>query len=323
MKPFNDVLRVIRRHKKFLITCHHNPDADAAASALALAAALRKMNKSAVVLNEDNLPDWLKFIPQARLFKKASALKPFDYDAAIILDCGDLERIGAVKKFLRPGKPVVNIDHHVTNHRFGSVNCVIDDASSTSEILCGILEKAKVSLDKNMAMLLYAGIMTDTGSFKYENTSARTHAIAAELMSFGLKAQDLNDRLYPGIPVADMKRFSRIIYEADLILGDRVYCVSIPKSAAERFSKGFDLKDKVFSYLRNVKGIEVVIICNEVNSGLTRVNLRSQGRVDVSALAQQFDGGGHYKASGCKIHANVPVSKKKILAAFAKRIKEL
>ena len=122
MKPFEDVLRTIRRHKKFLVTCHHNPDADAGASALALALALKKMKKSAVVVNEDNLPDWLKFIPQAKSFKKASTLKPFDYDAAIVLDCGDLERIGAVKKLLLPGKPMINIDHHVTNDRFGSVN---------------------------------------------------------------------------------------------------------------------------------------------------------------------------------------------------------
>ena len=111
--------------------------------------------------------------------------------------------------------------------------------------------------------------------------------------------------------------------EAELILGDRVYCVSIPKRTADRFSRGFDLRDKVFTFLRNVKGIEVVLIFNEVDSGVVRVNFRSQGKVDVAALAQQFDGGGHRKASGCKIHSNLAASRKKVLAALTKKIKAL
>ncbi len=320
MKSFDDVIHVLRGHKKFLISCHHNPDSDAAASALVMALALKKMKKSAVIVNEDPLPDWLKFLPHAKLFKKVSSIKPFDYDAAIILDCGDLARVGSVKKLLVNGKPVVNIDHHVTNDRFGSVNCIVATASSTCEILSDILDKAKVPLDKNMALLLYTGIMTDTGSFKYENTSAHTHVITARLMAFGLKAPRLHEQLYPGIPVADMKLFSQVIYEAELLLGKRVYFVSIPKRTAESFSKGFDLKDKVFSFLRYVKGIEAVAILTEVNVKMTRVNLRSQGKIDVAALAQEFEGGGHHKASGCKVHANLAVAQKKILAAFAKAI---
>ena len=321
MKTFNDVLRVIRRHKKFLISCHHSPDSDAAASALALALALKKMGKSAVVVNEDRLPDWLKFLPHTKLFKKASDVKLFSYDAAIVLDCGDLARIGAVKKFLIPGKPVINIDHHVTNDRFGSVNCVIAKASSTCEVLFDILAEARVPVDKNMALLLYTGIMTDTGSFKYENTSAHTHAIAAKLMAFGLKAPDLHEKLYPGLPVRDMKLFSGLIHEAELVLGQRAYCVCIPKRTAEGFSKGFDLKEKVLTFLRNVKGIEVVAILNELNSGTTRVNFRSQDKVDVAVLAQQFDGGGHRKAAGCKIYTSLAVARKKVLAALAKHLR--
>ncbi len=321
MKPLNDVLRMVRRHTKFLVTCHHSPDSDAAAAALALALALKKMKKTVVVVNEDRLPDWLKFLPHARLFKKASTVKPFDHDAAIVLDCGDLARIGEVKKLLLPGKPVVNIDHHITNDHFGSLNCVVAGASSTCEVLFDILEKAGVPLDKGMALLLYAGIMTDTGSFKYENTSAHTHAIAAKLLAFGLKVPDLHERLYPGLPVRDMKFFSRIIYKAELVLDQRVYCVSIPRRVAQGFSKGFDLKEKVLTFLRNVKGIEVVVVLNELNSGTIRVNFRSQGKVDVAALAQRFDGGGHRKAAGCKITADLAAARKKILAALAQQLK--
>lgn len=323
MKAFDDVLRVVRRHKTFLVTCHCNPDSDAVTSVLAMVLALKKMKKSAVVLNEDHLPDWLTFLPKAGLFKRACGVKPFDYGAAIVLDCGDLERIGGVKKLLIKTKPTINIDHHVTNDRFGSVNCVVPRASSTCEILFDLFKQAKVRLDKDMALLLYAGIMTDTGSFKYENTSAHTHTIAGELMAFGLKVPLLHEKLYPGIPVADMKHFSKLIYEAELVLGGRVYCASIPKRTADLFSKGFDLKEKVFTFLRNVKGIEAVMILNEVNSGMTRVNLRSQGKMDVAVLAQQFNGGGHRKAAGCKVYADLLTARKRILAACAKQLKAL
>ena len=113
MKLFSDVLRIIRGHKKFIVTSHTNPDADAAASALSVALALKKMGKSVMVVNQDPLPKWLKFLPQAKLFKQASKIKSIDYDAMIVLDCGDLARIGEVKKLLISGKLLVNIDHHV------------------------------------------------------------------------------------------------------------------------------------------------------------------------------------------------------------------
>jgi bifunctional oligoribonuclease and PAP phosphatase NrnA len=320
MGNFNAVLKIIRRHRKFLVTTHHNPDADALSSALAMAMYLKSLGKQAHVLNEDACPQWLKFLPGTSMFKKAGGIKLVDYEVAIVLDCGDLKRAGGVGKFIQEGKPLINIDHHVTNDSFGTVNVIRPKASSTCEMVFDLFAQAKYPLNKNLAILLYAGIMTDTGSFRYENTSAHSHAVAKELMAFKFSAARMYDRLYTGIPVTDMKMFTDVIHKAKLSDGNRVYCVSLSKSVVARFSKSFDLKEKLFTFLRSIDGIEVVVILTELNSKEVRVNLRSQNSFDVASLAQQFDGGGHKKAAGCKIYEPLSQAQKTICQAIRKRL---
>jgi bifunctional oligoribonuclease and PAP phosphatase NrnA len=320
MGNFNAVLRMIRRHRKFLVTTHHNPDADAVSSALAMAMYLKSLGKQAHVLNEDACPEWLKFLPGTPMFKKAGSIKSVDYEVAIVLDCGDLKRAGGVVKFIQKGRPLINIDHHVTNDSFGTVNVVAPKASSTCEMIFDLLKAAGYPLNKNLAILLYAGIMTDTGSFRYENTSAHSHAVVEKLMAFKFSAAHMYDRLYTGIPVTDMKMFTDVIHKARLSDDNRVYCVSLSKSVVARFSKSFDLKEKLFTFLRSIDGIEVVVILTELNPKEVRVNLRSQNSFDVASLAQQFDGGGHKKAAGCKIFGSLSHAQKTICRAIRKRL---
>jgi phosphoesterase RecJ-like protein len=320
MAKFNAALQIIRRYRKFLVTSHHNPDADAVSSALAMALFLKSLDKQVHVLNEDACPEWLKFLPGTSLLKKASDVKKLDYEAAIVLDCGDLERVGGVKDFIQKGRPLVNIDHHVTNDSFGTVNIIQSKASSTCEMIFDLLKQAKHPLNKNLAILLYAGIMTDTGSFRYDNTSAHSHAVAEELMTFKISAAQMYERLYIGIPVADMKIFTDVIHKAQLLDGNRVYCVSLTKRVKESFSNKFDLNEKLFTFLRSMEGIEVVVILTELKSKEIRVNLRSQKDFDVASLAQQFDGGGHIKAAGCKIYDSLPNAQKLICSAIHKRL---
>jgi len=320
MSSFKTILNTIRRHRKFLVTTHYNPDADAVSSALAMAMFLKSLGKQVHVLNEDACPQWLKFLPGTSVFKKASGIKKVDYEAAIVLDCGDLKRMGSVRELFQEGKPLINIDHHVTNDSFGSVNVVCLKASSTCEMIFDLLKEAKYPLNKNLALLLYAGIMTDTGSFRFENTSAHSHAVAEKLMAFKFSAARMYDRLYVGIPVADMKMFTDVIHKAQLLDGNRVYCVSLSKSVVARFSKSFDLKEKLFAFLRSIEGIEVVLILTELGPQEVRVNLRSQNNFDVASLAQQFDGGGHKKAAGCKIYKPLAQAQKIIYRAIHKKL---
>ncbi len=315
-----DILRLIDRQQRFIITTHHNPDADAIAAALSMAIFLKAKGKTVRVLNEDPVPHWLSFLPRANLFEQASAVTKINYDAAIVVDCGDFNRVGGVRQLLDPKKPVVNIDHHITNSRFGDLNWVTAEVSSTCEIIFDLLAAARFRINKALAVLLYAGIMTDTGSFRYENTTSRTHAIAAALMTYGIGAQDLHDRLYVGIPVSDMQHFIDVIHRAKLYLNNRVYCVSLTRAAAVAFSKSFDLKDKLFIFLRGIKGIEVAVILTELSAKEVRVNFRSQSDFDVAKLALGFHGGGHTKAAGGKFFGPIAEAERKILAAIRKQL---
>jgi bifunctional oligoribonuclease and PAP phosphatase NrnA len=320
---FKSILDACRKYNRFVVVSHHNPDADAAASSLAMALFLKSLGKKVTVLNEDNLAEWMGFFPHAKLFKRAKDFKAKSnwYDAAIVLDCGDFRRIGLVAELLDPTKPVINIDHHITNDKFGQINLVDAKASSTCEILFEIFKAARCRLTKAMSVLLYSGIMTDTGSFRFENTTAKALSIAAELMEFGIPPAEMHHRLYPGIPVKDMRQFTEVIHQAKLLLNDKVYCVSLDGKTMQSFSKKFDLKEKLFAFLRTVEGIELVVILTQVNSKETRVNLRSQGEFDVARLASQFDGGGHRKAAGAKIYDGLEAAEKKIMAAIKLKLK--
>ena len=185
-----------------------------------------------------------------------------------------------------------------------------------------LFKEAGHPLNRNLALLLYAGIMTDTGSFRYENTSALCHKMIGELMSYKFSAGQMYDRLYTGMPVADMKLFTEVIHKARLLYGNKVYCVTLPKKIEARFSKSFDLKEKLFTFLRSMEGIEVVVILTEISPTEVRINLRSQNDFDVAKLAQQFDGGGHKKAAGCKIYENLVSAQKTICLAIHKRLRK-
>ncbi len=320
MKLYKNVITTIRRHQTFLVTTHHNPDADALSSVLAMGAYLKSLRKKVYLVNEHACPSWLQFLPWTSRLKKAKAVKPMNYDAAIVLDCGDLKRVGEVVPLIQKNKPLINIDHHVTNDRFGSINVINTKASSTCEMVFDLFKEAGFPLNKHLAVLLYAGIMTDTGSFRFENTSAYTHAVAQQLMGFRLSPVDLYDRLYVGIPVGDIKKFTDLIHRASLLDRNRVYCVSMTRAVAASFSNSFDLKEKIFTFLRSVEGIKVVVILTELKSKEVRVNLRSQNHFDVAALAQKFDGGGHKKAAGCKIYDTLEQAQKIICQAIHQRL---
>ncbi|MBF0512420.1 MAG: DHH family phosphoesterase, partial [Candidatus Omnitrophica bacterium] len=241
MAGLNDVLKILQRYQKFLVTTHYNLDADALCSVLATVMFLKACAKTVVAVNEDVIPQWLQFLPGSTMVKKVSDLKIFDYDAAIVLDCGDLGRIGEVKKIIDTKKPLINIDHHVTNDHFGSVNLVAQ-ASSSSEIVFDLLAKARFPLNKNLATLLYAGIMTDTGSFRYENTNAHCHEIVSQLMKYKFSVSGMYDSLYAGIPASNMKMFAGLIHKVKFMEGNKVCILSMTQKEAGRFLKSFDIK---------------------------------------------------------------------------------
>ena len=295
-----DIIRAIKAHKNFVVTMHVNPDPDALGAALAMTLFLRSIGKTAALINEGPCPSWLRFMPQSRCCRpfhppQVGRIRP---DAVIVLDCGDIRRIGQVAQFIRPGVKIINIDHHVTNTLFGDHNLVHVRQSSTSEILYGLLKAARCRFTRDIAAVLYLGILTDTGSFGFSSTTPHTHRVVAELLKFGLPVDDLYRRVYETMPKEDLKAFLSLMNTLTLHHDGQVACLTITKKQAAALSADFDLKDKVFGFLRAVKGLEVIIILTEQEKKKTRLNFRSRGRVDVARFASRFNGGGHRNASG-------------------------
>ncbi|MBN1870722.1 MAG: bifunctional oligoribonuclease/PAP phosphatase NrnA [Candidatus Omnitrophica bacterium] len=312
------IIQIIKKNKKFLISTHVNPDPDALCSELALAIYLKSLGKTVTIVNHEPVHSRFHFLPRARSIKSYDQNKRVVYDVAVIVDCGELSRIGKVQNLIQKEKILINIDHHITNDRFGDINLVMPMASSAAEVLYELLRRAKCTLTKNLAMHLYVGIMTDTGSFRYENTTARTHEIVAELLRHRISAVDVYRKLYEIIPFSDLKEFMKVISGFDMFYSGKVVCVQLRKKALSKFSGEFDLRDTIFKFLRSIKSVEVFVVLTEIDKNRTRVNMRSTNSFDVAKLANRFKGGGHRRASGCMINKNILSAQKDVLREIKK-----
>ncbi len=312
------IINQIKENQTFLLSTHVNPDPDALCSEMALCFALQNLGKKVIVINEEAVPQRFEFFSGVKQVKSFENVKFCSYDVAIILDCGDLNRIGKVGKLLKKDKLIINIDHHITNDKFGDYNLVVPDASSTGEVLFSFFKKAKMPLTDKIALHLYAGILTDTGSFRYENTTSLTHKIVSELRSFNFSATDLYRQLYELMEAKDLKMYADIIRRFESLCHGKVLCLNLSKNTLSRFSDNFDLRDTIFKFLRSIKGMEVALIFTEDTSNNTRINLRSAGKVNVAKLSSLFDGGGHHNASGCAINKDIKQARQLMLREVKK-----
>ena len=317
---FSDIARVLKKHHSFLVCTHVNPDPDALASQCAMVRILRHLGKKVVAVSPEPITGRFHFLPGVKQIRLASSIKKWDFDVAIILDCGDFNRIGAVQTHLSPDTVLVNIDHHVTNNLFGQYNCVVSKSSSTAELLYDLLTQIPCPLNKTLAQLLYIGILTDTGCFRYDNTTPHTHEVAARLLTFGLSSNKLYIKLYESIPLDDLYNFNKLVSSFERYLDNQVVCLVLSQKDLNRFSEEFDLRDKVFRYFRAIKDVEVIMILTEEEKNVTRVNFRSLSRVNVAWLAYRFKGGGHSRASGCLVQEDLIHTKKRVLKEINKVI---
>ncbi|MGE0269170.1 MAG: bifunctional oligoribonuclease/PAP phosphatase NrnA [Candidatus Omnitrophota bacterium] len=315
-----EISDVIKKNRIFLISTHVNPDPDALCSELALSEYLRSLGKKVHIVNEGVLAKRFEFFPGSKSIKSLKTVKTVPYDVAFILDCGDLGRIGKVKGVLNPERIMVNIDHHVTNDRFGTINLIDIEASSTAEVIFDFLKYVRCNLNKSLATNLYCGMMTDTGSFRYENTSSNTHSAVAELLKYNINVNELYHKIYETIPQHDLKVFTQILDSFETYSQGRIICVELKRKWIEKISEDFDLRDAIFKFLRSILGVEVIFILTEIKRKEIRVNFRSTSFVDVATIAHRFDGGGHKRASGCVVKKKMSEAKAIILKELSKAL---
>src|SRR5437763_3240178 len=297
----NAIADALRQHDRFLLVTHENPDGDALGSLLATALALRQLGKDAVMYlpGVTPLPSEYAFMPLEDLVREA----PPDAAERVLLavDCAKAERIGDPEALSR-ATLVLDIDHHHDNTRFGDVNLIVANASSTSEVLRDVFAELDVELTPALAEPLYIALVTDTGRFQYANTTPKALRLAAELVEAGADVHRIFQWVYETVQFAKLKLLARALERAQIFEGGRVVVSYLLRTdftdigAAEAYSEG------IIDYLRAVEGAELAALIREPprSDGPTcRVSLRaSTDELDVSAIARKSGGGGHRQAAG-------------------------
>ena len=302
MSDLNAIADALREHDKFLVVTHENPDGDALGSLLATTLALRQVGKDAemLLLGEAPIPAEYHFLQLDGLLREP----PDDAGRRVLVavDCAKADRIGPDQSVLVHAPLVLDIDHHHDNTRFGAVNLIVADASSTGEVLRDVFAEVGVQLTPEIAEPLYVALVTDTGRFQYSNTTPKALRLAAELVDAGADVHAVFQSVYESVQFAKMKLLARALERARILEGGCIvvsYLVRTDFSevgAAEPYSEG------IIDYLRAVEGAELAVLIREPprDSGPTRrVSLRaSVDELDVSVIARLFDGGGHRQAAG-------------------------
>ncbi|MDP8260625.1 MAG: bifunctional oligoribonuclease/PAP phosphatase NrnA [Candidatus Gygaella obscura] len=309
----NKIIKELKKHNNYLVVSHINSEGDAIGSSLAMAILLRQLGKKVIVINADNVPGQYKFLPYIKSIKKPK--KTFSFDAVVTVDCSNLGRIGSCINYIPKEKILINIDHHIGNTRFAKFNWVEPNASSCSEMIFKLFKKMRLAIDRKVALLLYTGIMTDTGSFKYANTTSITHRIAAELLKNNLDVHKIYKNVYQNISSDNARKIINVLNTLRFDKNKKiVYFLQRKKDAS---SDSFaDLSEYILDFARSLKEVEIVLLFKESGErNKIRVNLRSKGKYDVNRLAKIFSGGGHKTASGCTIKGSILEAKKKLLIA--------
>lgn len=309
-QDYDALLTLFDQYHNFALSTHINPDGDAIGSELSLSLFLKKLGKSVKIFNTDTVPVNYRFLPFWDSIESTHSVGIYRPEVLIVLDASTLERIGKnLSKTLRPIHSLVNIDHHATAEAFGDINLIVPTASSTSEIVYKLIKYHQSPIDEACALCLYTGLMFDTGCFRYSNTTAETHQIAAELIGIGgFTPDEVYRNVYERVPVAKIQLLSEVLGTLQITDDGKIASVYATQAMFRKTGTTADAVEGVVNQIQAIVGVEVALCVSEMTERSTKVSLRSQGCVDVSQLASEFDGGGHARAAGCRIAMPYPLA---------------
>ena len=309
------IIDCIKTYNSFLITTHHNLEGDALGSEIAFYYLLKKLGKTAVMVNQDCTPEEYAFLNGAERIKIYKPNLSLKYDVLVFLDCSTKSRCGGVSDLAGAAKFIINIDHHISNEKYGDINWVKPNASSVSEMIYELYKNMHIKIDNQVALALYVGILTDTGSFRYINTNFYTHEIVAELLKFNLDASKIYRNIYESVPYSGILLLSRIFLTLRRYASGKIIVFEMRRNLLKGREIDFDLTEHVLNFGRLIREYKVCVLFRELEGKerQIRVNLRSQGEVDVNRIAQFFGGGGHKTAAGCTLLGNLQSVKRRVI----------
>ena len=310
---FEQIGQALRENQRFAILGHVRPDGDALGSQLALGLSLKKLGKDVRIWNEEGMLEKYSFLPNANLLTKPPA-EPEDVDVAIALDTAIQNRLGTAFPAVRSAKLWINIDHHPSNPGYGDLVCIDPKSPATGQILFELIKSEKLPVDSAIAENLYVAISTDTGSFQYPNTTARTFEIAAELVRAGVDVGRVSQLTYENYPRRRAELLRDLLGTMRFEANDRVASFSLSLATAKKLEVLPEDNEGLIDHLRAIRGVIVAVFFEELTDGKVRVSMRSKSeKVNVCAICEKFGGGGHVLAAGARVRGSLAEVEKKIL----------
>ncbi|MGB9857979.1 MAG: DHH family phosphoesterase [Dictyoglomaceae bacterium] len=295
-KTLKSILEIINKEDNFLLITHKNPDGDAIGSILGLYYFLKEKGKKVYLYLPNGIPYIYQFLvfEELQLFDESEKI---NFNVAIFLDCGDIERIGENNGFLKNIPLVINIDHHPTNTFFGNLNLINPKASSVTEILTNLLYRYKEEISLKTAQCFLAGLITDTGSFRFSNTNINSFKTAIKLLEKGADISYISQQIYERKSLSSLYLLGRALLR--LKIKDGIAVSFITREDMEEFDSKIEDTEGIVDMLRMLKDTKVVVFLYPLSSSNTKISLRSKSSyINVGVFAKKFGGGGHREAAG-------------------------
>lgn len=320
MNKIEETVDALLKNDNFVLTTHLNPDGDAIGSLLGLGLALLNAGKNVVMVMPHPVPVTFQFMPGAQQVERVNPDARFD--VGIALDCTDLTRAGEdVQQVFQKAGNLINIDHHISNQYFGDINVVDPQAAATGEIICDILVNARIPVTADIATNLYAAIVTDTGSFQHQNTTAKSLRTAAFLLDCGAAHRIVQQYIYEQRSLESLRLLARGLESLSLSEDGTVAWVTISQDLLFASGAAVEDSDGLVDYVKSLKGVEVGVLFKEVNAGETKVSFRSKNHLDVNRLAAHFGGGGHERAAGCTVNGRIEDVERLVISKIEEQLK--
>lgn len=305
-RSISRIAQAVRDNRRFLVATHVRPDGDAAGSLLGMTYMLRALGKIADPFTQDPIPPDYFFLTGAESVRHEIP-DPSLYDAAILVDCGDFERVGpALQEAISRVPLLINIDHHISDAPFGHLFWVDTSASSACQMLYELCLEIPVALDENISSQLYTGILTDTGSFRFSNTNQQVLQIAADLVKAGAKPDVIAQQVFDSAVPQRLRLLARVLSTVSFHADDRLATAELTRAMFQETDSSPLDSDGFINQLRSVKTVQIAIMFREGDDdSLIYVSMRSKGKVDVASLARKHGGGGHRNAAACRAPGSI------------------
>lgn len=321
MNNLADIAAALARAERILVCGHVMPDGDSLGSVLALGIILERMGKKVTMAGADPPPGIYGFLPSLEKYQTGLPLEG-GFDTLVVLDCSVTDRIGnGYQELLAGDMVVINLDHHISTACFGKYNYIDPAASAVGEIIYDLIIEMGLEITPDIALCLYTAIVTDTGSFQYDNTSPETHRRVAKLMEIGVPAAKVSTLIYEEKPKAVFLLLGSALTTLTSSPCGKVCWLTVTREMLQNCGAEDEHTEGLVNYAKSVRGVQVGMLFREIKAGSYKISFRSKDVVDVNRLAALFGGGGHPHAAGCSVQGALDEIKEKVVSAALLAVK--